>query len=246
MGSKGKTQKVARWKSWILVGWMAVLGVPGPLARTLAQTPDGGSESHGQPTGNGESGLRITLRIFNYAHVTPPELTRAEQVAAAIFRKAGIETMWIDCPVSREEVDRFPACQRPWATSDFALRFVSQPFGERPGSHHDLGWALPCVDGQQGCYTYVFYQLARQWAERCDTTTDQILGHAIAHEVGHLLLGPDSHSQTGVMRGDWSMDDLAAMARTFLCFTPTQCERLQSDVSARMRDHADTLASRGL
>src|SRR5258706_36926 len=31
----------------------------------------------------------------------------------------------------------------------------------------------------------------------------QILGHAIAHEVGHLLLNQQVHSEHGIMRGDW-------------------------------------------
>ena len=28
----------------------------------------------------------------------------------------------------------------------------------------------------------------------------QVLGAAMAHEVGHLFLGPNSHSLTGIMR----------------------------------------------
>jgi len=43
------------------------------------------------------------------------------------------------------------------------------------------------------------------------------------------------------MRGDWSMNDLAVMARTFLYFTPPQCERLQQEVLSRLRDHATPL-----
>jgi hypothetical protein len=29
------------------------------------------------------------------------------------------------------------------------------------------------------------------------------LGHVMAHEVGHLLLGAHSHSRTGLMSADW-------------------------------------------
>ncbi len=35
-----------------------------------------------------------------------------------------------------------------------------------------------------------------------------ILGHAAAHEIGHLLLGSNSHSPQGLMRARWSRQDL--------------------------------------
>jgi len=38
-------------------------------------------------------------------------------------------------------------------------------------------------------------------------TISQILGHVIAHELGHLL-GSETHSPTGIMRADWNFKDL--------------------------------------
>jgi hypothetical protein len=32
---------------------------------------------------------------------------------------------------------------------------------------------------------------------------EQGLGHVMAHEVGHLLLGTSSHTPTGLMIADW-------------------------------------------
>jgi hypothetical protein len=40
----------------------------------------------------------------------------------------------------------------------------------------------------------------------------QILGHAVAHEIGHLLMGTNSHSSRGLMRGNWKVDALHEMA----------------------------------
>ena len=36
-----------------------------------------------------------------------------------------------------------------------------------------------------------------------------MLGCAIAHEVGHLLLGPSSHSAGGIMHGEWGSKELS-------------------------------------
>ncbi len=61
-----------------------------------------------------------------------------------------------------------------------------------------------------------------------------LLAHAMAHEIGHLLL-PDGHSASGLMRADWSADDLHDAVRGELNFTPEQADviraRLLSDPS---------------
>ena len=53
-----------------------------------------------------------------------------------------------------------------------------------------------------------------------------ILGHAITHELGHLLLGVGSHSAAGVMHGPWH--------RKGQCFfTRWEGDRIRREVSAR-------------
>jgi hypothetical protein len=39
-----------------------------------------------------------------------------------------------------------------------------------------------------------------------------LLGRAIAHEVGHLLLGSGYHSERGVMRAEWPDQMLSGTA----------------------------------
>ena len=61
----------------------------------------------------------------------------------------------------------------------------------------------------------------------------QILGHAIAHELGHLLLNQQVHSPHGIMRGEWSFVDFREMTSGMLLFTPEQAEYLRADVRSR-------------
>jgi len=37
---------------------------------------------------------------------------------------------------------------------------------------------------------------------------NQLLGFAVAHEVGHLLLGTNTHAAAGLMRAVWSRSDI--------------------------------------
>jgi hypothetical protein len=52
----------------------------------------------------------------------------------------------------------------------------------------------------------------------------------MAHEMGHLLLPANSHSQGGVMRADWDSEHLLRMVKGVLQFTPEQGELIRSHV----------------
>ena len=185
---------------------------------------------------NLEPRFKITLRVYNYAHIPPALLSHAEEEATTIFRQAGVEAAWVDCPLSGAELDRFPACQQPMGGADFALRILSAAMTERaPAGGEALGFALPCPEDLAGCYAEVFYQRISDWASEAEISAYQLLGHAMAHEVGHLLLGPNSHSRDGIMRPQWNPDDLRVIARASLRFTPEQTERLRAACLGRIQ-----------
>ena len=48
-----------------------------------------------------------------------------------------------------------------------------------------------------------------------------VLAHAMAHEIGHLLL-PYGHSATGLMRAEWDRKDLRLAVHGRLNFTAEQ------------------------
>jgi hypothetical protein len=53
----------------------------------------------------------------------------------------------------------------------------------------------------------------------------------MAHELGHLLLGSNSHSPTGLMRADWRTKDLTGMAQGGLVFSDEQAQRMKIKLS---------------
>lgn len=63
----------------------------------------------------------------------------------------------------------------------------------------------------------------------------RMLGHLIAHEVGHLLLGQGSHSKKGIMLGDWLQTDLEKAAQGRLLFTDRQAKKMRRAVRQRSR-----------
>ena len=61
----------------------------------------------------------------------------------------------------------------------------------------------------------------------------QLLGHAIPHELGHLLLNQQLHSAHGIMRGGWGVTEMRDAAYETLLFTPQQAEVLRAEVRRR-------------
>jgi hypothetical protein len=99
--------------------------------------------------------------------------------------------------------------------------------------HRDaLGEALECLGDHSGCSAYIFYRDVQELARNWDASESQLLGHTLAHEIGHLLLGSNSHSSEGVMRANWRQQELSTIAKAYLFFTDEQSKRLCDEVSA--------------
>ena len=60
-----------------------------------------------------------------------------------------------------------------------------------------------------------------------------ILGYAVAHEVGHLLLGTNSHPPRGIMRARWTEKELLAASAGRFGFFPQQAAKMRADVRMR-------------
>ena len=63
----------------------------------------------------------------------------------------------------------------------------------------------------------------------------RVLGYAIAHEIGHILLGQSSHAAAGLMRANWSEKDLKPVHHDQMQFTPEQAERMRTVLGSEMK-----------
>jgi len=209
------------------VGWSCCLALAMFMAST-ALAADEADLAHRNLT------LGITLRVYNYAHLAPALLTGSEEITTAIFKQAGVEVAWVDCPLSPAQFEEYPACQEEMGTRDFALRILTRSAAEKLSTGDEpLGFAPRCHEDERGCVLNIFYYRVDGLATQGRARSERILGHAIAHEVGHLLLGLNAHSPAGIMRGIWSRDDIQRMAWTYLLFTPDQCKRMHTNLRSR-------------
>jgi hypothetical protein len=68
-----------------------------------------------------------------------------------------------------------------------------------------------------------------RWPAQWNCPEEAILGRAMAHELGHILLGYNSHSSQGLMRPHFGRKDQSAESARYL-FEPTQAARLREAV----------------
>jgi hypothetical protein len=96
---------------------------------------------------------------------------------------------------------------------------------------------LPCREGQAGCVANVFYHRVESLARAGNGAEWQILGYAMAHEMGHLLLRmkANSHSPSGIMRAKWGLQDFKQAALGELLFTRAQATLIREEVLRRGR-----------
>jgi hypothetical protein len=189
----------------------------------------------GQPIWNATQGPRskLTFRLYNYAGVYSRLLTQSENVAASVFADLGIETVWVDCPVPNRQSLSYLACQSDMGPSDLVLRILPRSMAAKLRPRDEtLGSAPACPEREPACQLNIFYQRVDQLAGD-GYRAERVLGYAIAHEAAHVLLGP-GHSDYGIMRGQWSRDDLQRISwGLYLGFTPDQSTRLRDAVLRR-------------
>jgi hypothetical protein len=180
----------------------------------------------------------LTVRVYDYTGLSDNTVLKAEALARQIFHKAGVETDWVHCPTERGEEDRFPGCRKPRSESDIILHILPQSMENRRLSGDAYGFALHASGGLPAQHAYVFFHRVEQAARKSERTARAIsqpalLAHVVAHEIGHLLLGPNSHSGRGVMRARWRPEDLQEMEIGQLVFAAEQAKLIRGRMDGR-------------
>jgi hypothetical protein len=149
-----------------------------------------------------------------------------------IFRNSGIEIEWVagvpDAPEAtlmiyepfRTGHQLELACH---ARRDIALDIVP---GAVPGVKKQvLGMAQPLT--RTGLNVRLFDEHIREAAARENRTYASVLSHAIAHEIGHVLLRSNTHAGRGLMSDMWTGREYDWMAKEALYFTDGESRKMR-------------------
>jgi hypothetical protein len=167
--------------------------------------------------------LKLTLVIYDHAHLGERKLAEVESTASEIFRRAGVQLVWVEgfaYAAQRRDVLN-PAPEDP-ATLVVKLQPESEAarYGVRSVCG-GIGFASGAI---------IFVRKFDPGSSASDVTR---LGYVVAHEIGHVLLGPNAHSIAGIMRGTLLQQDWENAAQGTLGFTHSQNQQIRTWISER-------------
>lgn len=244
MDSKGKQRAGSAsgqcFRNWRLAA--SILAIVSILPVGASAEPTAGGSKRGVTARktvrgrlNRSQGARLTLRVYDYASIDPVLLERAKKVTEAIFEESGIGITWMDCTPLRGKLISPETCPLDMGTSDLVLRLFPRHMAMKLAAPNEpLGFAQECHETEPACELTVFYFRVDELAAD-GHRPELILGHVIAHEVAHVLIGP-GHSEEGIMRREWPREELRRMSLGLqLGFTSEQSRRIRDAVLGRMR-----------
>lgn len=182
-----------------------------------------------------EDSATLIIRVYDTTDTPSSLRTTAIRTASEIVAEAGIAVEWRDCTSASTE----SGCQdvrpgrdlivriMPEVTPGASFRGSALQLRTVPGGSLQLGVAVINPVTLSGEMATIFHEQVRAVAKRSGVDDAELLGRAVAHEVGHLLLRVREHSPTGIMRGAWSLEELTTNRPEDWQFAPTDRERIQ-------------------
>lgn len=163
---------------------------------------------------------QLTVRIYTSLGTPSWLLQGAKTEAARAFKPTKVQIHWVDCA----SAPLGPACE---GDSNRLLTVRILPKTLPQASKYALGVAIWSGDSATA---FIFYDRVLG-LETHTMLVQTILGRVLAHEIAHLLLRHGGHSKLGIMRGDWSADDLQVNAPPFLGLSTNSVRFMKAEVS---------------
>jgi len=144
------------------------------------------------PAATAKANLKPILRlyVFNYAQVPAKILRSAENETARIFGHSGISIDWINVDLEANKPPKCAIKEQPCGM----LRIHPQS-PNNTMSHQVAGYAYPGTP-----FASIIFDTVAEEAKSVARSQSLVLGHTMAHEIGHLFLPPGYHSLVGIMQ----------------------------------------------
>lgn len=156
----------------------------------------------------------VTVRVYDNTGATEAERRPSLKVAASIVSAASVELLWKTCsepasPAASTNARRQTGCETPLAPGELAVRIMRSGIAAT-GTRGDLplGDAMISALTGSGVLATVYIDRVNWMAEQANVDAHALLGRAIAHELGHLLMATGAHGSNGLMRPVWSQSEI--------------------------------------
>lgn len=203
-----------------------------PVLLCLLALPCGASHASGSELPDESPRIlpQVTVRLYNNAGVPPEELVQATEIAQKILRQVGVQVVWWTCAGATDMLQ----CEDSLQAADYrAILVPREAETKMPVSRKGLGFVLDDPRHGVGRTTWLLYDRVRELSARKGVAPSFLLGHVLAHELGHLLLGSAEHPASGLMRGRWQNQDLRLATQGALQFSGWEASAIRAAVHDR-------------
>jgi len=184
----------------------------------------------------------MLISVYDRTGMPPRLLSKAGERTTRIFRKAGIAMVWLDCWPGVCNQLQLAYCSGQASSIHLVLTILPEQMAHRlPQTIEKFGIAL--AEGGRGSYAYVFFGRIEKFAKEDSLDPAELLGTVAAHEIGHLMLGPESHTASGIMAARWGSNELMQLKTGNLLFSDEQSDLLRRRLASSVLGAVPTPAS---
>lgn len=181
---------------------------------------------------------RVVVQINNLARFEQGTVAKAQEIVTGIFREIHVEFLFLNESDLRT-IEGGNRSQSDLHTIRINL-VASKP--TTIGVHMGVvGLAALPGNGQPGVLAWVFQGTLEQTLDDMQFLVRQrnrvqlreaLLGHTIAHEIGHLLLASLEHSGSGLMSLGWDLSKVRLACSGGLSFSAKEAAKIRATVQA--------------
>ena len=168
------------------------------------------------------------MRLYDAFGATPDELNRARIAVENVLDAADVNVRWRRCRTQSAD-----PCRDTLAGNELVIRLMRSPIINYNLSPLALGYSSLQTVQRRGTLATVYPDRVRSLAQRAHWNAGDLLGNAIAHEVGHLLLGTSTHAGEGLMRPHWTASRTRDSVPADWYFQPEEGNQIRHAVSVR-------------
>ena len=145
--------------------------------------------------------IALTIRVYQTAGLPSAMEERALAEAETVLGAGLVDVRWQDCT----DLNSSPTCDVPPGPSELLL--VVREGAPCQDTSATLGKAV-VVRRVGGVLATVYVNCVAWLATAAGTDVAKLLGRAAAHELGHLMMRSSGHARRGLMRPNWTPDEV--------------------------------------
>ena len=179
----------------------------------------------------------ITVRLFDLAGVPETTLSQAVALTTQIYAEAGVTLKWVSEAAPKAEPAGGLSFRPNPSPIEVSVRLMPKHLSDRMVRRGSPRMGVAYAAGEKD-YRYlasVFYDRVEDAAPALDDVSlPELLGHIMAHELGHLLLGPNAHARGTIMACPLESGEFRFLRRGQLRFSPKQAAQLRAQTAGRV------------